>query len=167
MANTLSCKDPGAHKFATLYDAVRFSHATSMAAYMDISDSEYSSEVEWFCSQFDNPIPLDDREDFKVTAKQERERFPAPVNSAQLSEIQRSRVPQNTRKSTKWGVSVWDAWRSASNKRLQTTGVQSSEIFTYRYVPYACLCEDISDKELTFWARLQKLYPNDKIALNE
>nr|XP_006824106.1 PREDICTED: uncharacterized protein LOC102807994 [Saccoglossus kowalevskii] len=116
-----------------------------MDTYSDVFDSEYTPEIESFCSQFDIETPLD--EDFTLTKKQERDRFALPVGKEQSTAIQESRIPANTRKSTNWGVSVWDAWGRGRNERVEKYNVSSSDSF----ITLPSLCHEIHAKELTFW----------------
>ncbi|XP_070543784.1 uncharacterized protein [Ptychodera flava] len=89
------------------------------AQYSDISD--YDSDIERFVSQYDK---ADTNEEiaveaaFTLTKTQERSRFAAPVSVEDVTKIQHSRVPQNTRRATNWGVTVWDTWGRMRNERI-------------------------------------------------
>ncbi|XP_070543704.1 uncharacterized protein KIAA1958-like [Ptychodera flava] len=121
----------------------------------EISEGEYDSDIERYVSQFDlfkfdtatASVEQDLQEDFKLTKAQELSRFAEPVGAEELAEIQRSRVPRNTTKSTNWGVNVWDSWGRNRNQCITNSGVKSSEMYTL--VP--ALARDIEASELCFW----------------
>nr|XP_006816234.1 PREDICTED: uncharacterized protein LOC102801824 [Saccoglossus kowalevskii] len=106
-----------------------------MVEYSDISDSEYNDDIERFCSQYD------EKEDFKLTKQQERQRFGLPVDNEQIAAIQNSRVPKNMRRCTNCGVSVLDEWGRARNER--------NEMNVFTFVPR--LCSELGVRELSFW----------------
>ena len=104
-----------------------------MDKFSDISATEYDSNVERFCQQFDNNSApeFEDNEDFKISRKQERERLAVPVSTETILSIQEYCVPKNTRKSTNWDVSVWDSWGRMRNRnqRVKEHEVSSRDVY--------------------------------------
>ncbi|XP_071104735.1 zinc finger MYM-type protein 3-like [Haliotis cracherodii] len=112
-----------------------------------MSDDVWTMET---LTQIDNSLEsndLDDVEDFQLTKEQEQARFSNPVSEEEILDLQRSRIPRNTKRNTQWSVNVYDGWACARNTRVKTYGTTHSE----RYAYVVTLTKDITAEEFDFW----------------
>ena len=69
-----------------------------------------------------SPHDLDDSEDFSLTKQQMTRRFGSPVREEQIYKLIDQGIPDNTKKTTSWCMSVWKAW---SKHRGVTTSIET------------------------------------------
>ena len=64
--------------------------------------------------EFDDFEPnIDDSEDFNLGSTENSKWFGPPLSEKALDQAIRDRIPENTRKTTQWAVSVFRAWCDA------------------------------------------------------
>ena len=64
--------------------------------------------------EFDDFEPnIDDSEDFNLGSTENRKQFGPPLSEKVLDQAVSDRIPEKTRKTTQWAVSVFRAWCDA------------------------------------------------------
>ncbi|XP_070554321.1 zinc finger MYM-type protein 2-like [Ptychodera flava] len=100
-------------------------------------------ETEFILSQID----IDDKEDFQLTEVQKEFRFHPPVDQETVEHYQKSRIPDNTAKMNRWGVTTWNEWMAQRNVFSENEASRTGK--PAEYVPP--LTEGIQAQELNYW----------------